>query len=132
MLSLRVITPTGLYRQMSVESFNLKTVEGERTILAHHIPLFAAISPCPLRVRDGAGKVDEYALSGGFLRFENNEALIITDAIEGRDDIDIERAREAYRRARERLEKQDKLTNMKRASLSLQRAINRIRIYEDH
>ncbi len=56
--------------------------------------------------------------------------MILTDAIEGKDDIDIERARQAYRRARERLDKKDVNTNMKRASLALARAINRISVYE--
>ena len=57
------------------------------------------------------------------------EALLLTDAIEGKVEIDLERAKKAYERARARIDKKDTTTNMKRAELSLQRALNRISVH---
>ena len=56
--------------------------------------------------------------------------MILCDAIEGKNEIDIQRAKAAYQRAQQRLEKKDVNTNMKRASLALEKAINRIHVYE--
>ena len=53
------------------------------------------------------------------------------DAIEGKGEIDLERAKKAYERARKRIEKKDSDTDMKRAQLALQRAIIRIHVYEE-
>ena len=64
-----------------------------------------------------------------FVHMENNKALILTDAIEGKGDIDLERAKKAYARARARIDKKDSATNLKRAQLALEKAINRINVY---
>ena len=46
-----------------------------------------------------------FAISGGFLQFNKNEGMILADAIEGKKDIDLERAKKSMERAKERLEK---------------------------
>ena len=65
----------------------------------------------------------------GRRRREDNKAMILTDAIEGKTEIDLERAKRAYERARARIEKKDEVTNLKRAQLALERAVNRINVY---
>lgn len=131
MIHIKIVTPNGMYLEDDIKEFHLTTVEGQRTILSNHAPLFAALVPCPLILRK-EGEEKEYALAGGFLTFGNNEAQIMTDAIEGYDEIDIERARESYERAVRRMQKKDTNTNMRRSELSLARAINRISVYERH
>ena len=44
MIALKIITPLGLYKECEVEAVNVKTVEGERTILSHHVPLVAMLA----------------------------------------------------------------------------------------
>ena len=73
----------------------------------------------------------DYAIAGGLLQFQNNEMRILTDAIEGREEIDIERARRAKERAENRLKKKDSRTNIKRAEVALAKAINRIKVYSE-
>ncbi|MCI7801789.1 MAG: ATP synthase F1 subunit epsilon [Floccifex porci] len=131
MIALRIVTPKGNYASLNVKSIHIKSVEGEMTILSNHIPIFASIVPCELVLECEDGNKNEYALSGGFFHFENNEALLLTDAIEGKGEIDLERAKKAYERARKRLEKKDSNTDMKRAELALQRAIIRIHVSEN-
>lgn len=126
MIHIEIVTPSGLYLEKDVKSVHVKSVEGEMTILPNHMPIVASLVPCRLILNQ-----DEiFAISGGFIHFSENKALLLTDAIEGKSEIDLERAKRAYKRARERLEKKDSNTNMKRAELSLARAINRIHVYE--
>lgn len=129
MIKIRVVTPLGQYLDLDVKSIHVKSVEGEMTILPKHMPLVAALVPCRLKLTDESGKELEYAISGGFIHFGNDEALLLTDAIEGKNEIDLERAKKAYERARARIDKKDEHTNLKRAQLSLQRAINRISVH---
>ncbi|MEY8256422.1 ATP synthase F1 subunit epsilon [Erysipelotrichaceae bacterium 66-17] len=129
MITIRVVTPHGEYLKQEVKSVHVKSVEGEMTILPKHMPIVAALVPCRLKLKDAEDKDLEYAISGGFLQFGNDEAIILTDAIEGKNEIDLERAKRAYARARERLDKKDEGTNLKRAELSLQKAINRISVH---
>lgn len=131
MIHCKIVTPLGVYRDVMVKNIRCTSVEGEMTILPNHMPVFISLKSSPLKFLNEFDKKKEYAVAGGFLYFENNEALFLVDAIEGKGDIDIERARRAYRRARERLEKRDSTTNMKRAELALVRAINRIHVYDD-
>ena len=63
------------------------------------------------------------------LHFQSDQANILTDAIEGRTEIDIERAQRSKERAERRLAKKDSKTNIKRAEIALAKAINRIYVY---
>ncbi len=131
MMQIRIVTPQGVYMEREIQEIHVTTVEGERTILSNHAPLFASLVACPLILRvDGDERY--YAISGGLLQVGNNQVTILTDAIEGTDEIDIERARRALERAQQRIEKKDTNTNMRRSELALARAINRIRVYEHH
>ena len=122
MIAFKVVTPKGEYLKQEVKSIHVKTVVGETTILPNHMPIFASLVPCKLVLKNENDEEEIYAISGGFLQFNKNEGMILADAIEGKKDIDLERAKA-------RLEKKDSNTNLKRAQLSLERAINRIHVY---
>lgn len=128
MIDIKVVTPRGEYLQIQVKSIHLKTVMGEMTLLPNHMPIFASLVPCKMVLRNKDDQIQEYAISGGFLQFDQNKSMILTDAIEGKGEIDLARAQAAYQRARERIDKKDANTNMKRAQLALERAINRISV----
>lgn len=127
MIQIRIITPTGLYLEEEVEAVHVKTVEGERTLLPNHIAIVAVLVPsrCSLKIN---GEYVDYAIAGGMLHMQNNEIRILADSIEGKDEIDVERAMRAKERAEERLAKVDHSTNVKRAQVALSKAINRISV----
>ena len=101
MIHIKIITPQGLYKESDVEAVHLRSVEGEMTILPHHTPLVAMLETCKLRLmNDGVYK--DYALAGGMLHFQDDQANILTDAIEGQEEIDIERAHRSKERAEQR------------------------------
>lgn len=131
MIQIKIITPLGLYMEGNVEAVHLKTVEGERTILSNHIPLVAMLATCKCSLKEN-GVYHDYALAGGMLQMNNNEMRILTDAIEGKEEIDVERARRAKERAEKRLAKKEEQINQKRAEIALAKAINRIKVYGEH
>ena len=53
---------------------------------------------------------------------------ILADAFEGKDEIDVERAKRAKERAEKRLARKDANTSIRRAQVALDRAMNRIRV----
>ena len=131
MIQIKIITPLGLYTEEEIESINLKTVEGYRTILSNHIPLVAMLDTCKCTLKE-KGNTHCYALAGGLLQINDNEMRILTDDIEGKEEIDIERAQRAKQRAEKRLLKSEEDIDLKRAEIALAKAINRIKIYEEH
>ena len=70
----------------------------------------------------------DFAISSGILHLHNDQVSILVDACEGEHEIDLERAQRSAERARKRLEKKDANTSIRRAEVSLQRALNRINI----
>ncbi len=120
MIAFKVVTPKGEYLKQEVKSIHVKTVVGETTILPNHMPIFASLVPCKLVLKNENDEEEIFAISGGFLQFNKNEGMILADAIEGKKKISILSVqKKSMERAKERLEKKDSDTNLKRAQLSL-------------
>lgn len=127
-MHIRVVTPKGAYVDQEVKAIHAKSTEGEFTLFQNHLPVVMALEPCKLILTSPENEKQEFAISGGFLHYANGQAILIVDAIEGKREIDIQRAMAAYRRARARIDKKDTTTNMKRSELALKRAINRLHV----
>jgi F-type H+-transporting ATPase subunit epsilon len=104
-------------------------VEGELGILPHHAPLMTMLLPGELLVRKG-GEEFLMAISGGFLEVRPDRIIVLADAAERAEDIDVARAEEAKRRAEERLKHPTPEVDMARAEASLRRAITRLQVVE--
>ncbi len=129
MLKVQVLTPFGLYHEGEAASVHVTTIEGETTLLPNHIPFAAMLKECPCILQEN-GKEEVYALAGGLLCLSQNQVTILSDAVEKREQIDVERAKRAKQRAQERLANPAADIDVKRAQAALQRALNRIRVYE--
>lgn len=129
MLKVRIITPDGLYLDTEAVQINACSLEGEFGLLSDHMPMVAMLEISKLDlVKTDSSK--EYAVSGGMLQFKDNIATILTDSVEGEDEIDIERAMAAKARAEKRLQAHQSDMNMRRAEIALRKAINRISVKE--
>jgi len=78
--------------------------EGQLGILPNHAPLIAQLSIGELVARAGE---EEYAFAvhGGFIHVLPDEVIVMADVAERVEQIDVERAEEARRRALEMLQK---------------------------
>lgn len=100
--------------------------DGKVGILPNHIPMIKSLIPTITEFIDSEGKKYRAVTSGGVIRVLNNEAVILCEACEWPEDIDIKRAQESKSRSEKRLqEKQD--IDIKRAESSLMRALARIK-----
>ena len=126
---LRIFTLEKKVYEGSVISLIAPGVDGHFGVLAHHVPLIAALKPGKLSVKEKQGDENVYAVSGGFLEVSANSVVLLADAIEQASDIDVHRAEEAKERAARRLGSDLPDIDALRAQAALSRALNRIRVY---
>ena len=69
------------------------------------------------------------AVTGGFVEVRQNKVVVLADAAERAEEIDVERAEEARRRARDRLVAREEV-DLSRAAAGLQRSLARLRAVE--
>ncbi|MCP0885954.1 F0F1 ATP synthase subunit epsilon [Ligilactobacillus sp. WILCCON 0076] len=126
-----IVTPDGSVYENSTSLVVCKTTVGEIGIMPNHIPTLAALAIDRVRVQTTEEKFDEIAVSGGFMEFSDNTLSIVASSAEKREDIDTNRAQRAKERAEKRIEEAKQTHNvdeLRRAEVSLRRAINRISI----
>lgn len=124
---LKIVTPKGTYKEVNIEMLNLRTTSGQIGILANHLPLASAIDISEMNYIEN-GNRHHFAIAGGFVYVGVNDTTIIANAIESPAEIDINRAEEAKKRAKKRLEGKDENTDILRAEVSLRKAITRINV----
>ena len=108
----------------------IPTSDGALGILAHHSNMIAAVVPGELRFQPDDGALRTASVSAGLVKVENNEVLVLVDAAERPEDIDVNRAKRAADEAREALLQQKSRQEYKRAQANLARAISRLRVRE--
>ncbi|HUR29042.1 MAG TPA: ATP synthase F1 subunit epsilon [Planctomycetota bacterium] len=133
-LTLRVITPDRIALDARVESVRLPAVGGSLGILPRHAPMVAALEIGELfYVEKGVRKA--MFVSEGFAEVRSNTVRVVCEAGESPEEIDEARAREAEKRARERIEKRDKtlsegeVFDLPRAEAALRRALTRLSVH---
>lgn len=127
MIHVKIVTPSGLYHTFEASKIHACTAYGECTLLPNHMPIVAMLEISKLTLTVDENEKD-FAISSGILHLNDNQAYILVETIEGKEEIDLERAKRSAERARKRLEKKDDNTSIRRAEVSLQRALNRINI----
>ena len=80
-----------------------RTIDGEVAILARHINYISAISVGRAAVIMEDGSRREAACVGGMLTMVDNYCRMICNTWEWTEEIDVERAKEALKRAEKRL-----------------------------
>ncbi len=104
-------------------------VEGQLGILPHHAPLMTMLQPGDLLIRKD--KEEEFfALSGGFLEVRPDKVIILADACERADEIDLARAEEAKKRAQETMKAAPLSADAAVAEAALRRSIARLKTAE--
>jgi len=104
-------------------------VEGQLAILPHHAPLMTMLQPGDLMIRKD--KEEEYVvISGGFLEVRPDKVIILADACERADEIDIARAEEAKKRAQETMKAAPLTPDAAMAEASLRRSLARLKVAE--
>ncbi len=123
-----IITPSRVFYRGDVEMVRAPGTIGSFQVLPGHLPLMSTLEVGELDIRE-PGKDDRpVALGGGFIEVMRDGVNVIAESAEFSDEIDIARAEEAAKRARERLEGAKADIDRERAELALQRAMNRLHV----
>jgi F-type H+-transporting ATPase subunit epsilon len=130
-LHLEVVTPDKVLVSQDVETVVAPGLMGEFGVLEGHVPFLTGIVPGEVRYT-ASGKTERFAVSGGFAEVSNNKVSVLVNAAEKATEIDLQRARAAMERARDRLAKERGAedTDFLRAEVALKRAIARIKVAE--
>ncbi|MBW2021369.1 MAG: F0F1 ATP synthase subunit epsilon [Deltaproteobacteria bacterium] len=126
---LEVVTPERVVVSQQVETVVAPGSIGEFGVLEGHVPFLTGILPGELRYTT-SGKTEYLAVTTGFAEVSDNKVSVLVDAAEKAQEIDVERARKAMERAKERLSKDRGIPDIDflRAELALKRAIARIKV----
>lgn len=110
------------------ESIVVPTSRGQYGILAHHSHLISAVIPGTLRYQIPGQPARLASVSGGLVKVEDNEVLVLVDTAERPEEIDENRARRAADEAREELLQRRSIQEYRIAQSNLARAISRLRV----
>ncbi len=126
-LTLEIVTPDQSLVTDKVDEVVVPAAEGYLGILPGHTPLLATLAIGELWFRKGARK-SHVAIAGGFVEVQPNRVTILAQVAERAEDIDVERAARAKRRAEERLAQPAGDVEIERAQASLARALIRLQV----
>jgi F-type H+-transporting ATPase subunit epsilon len=104
-------------------------LEGQLGILPHHAPLMTMLQPGELIIKKD-NEETYMAVSGGFLEVRPGKVIILADACERAEEIDLARAEEAKRRAGEIMEAPSPETDSAAAEAALRRSLVRLKVAE--
>jgi F-type H+-transporting ATPase subunit epsilon len=131
MLRLEIITVEGTVFDDNVNMVIAPGSDGVLGILPRHTPLLTSLNYGELEIKKDGEPDQFFAIGGGFLEVRPFNVIVLADAAERAEEIDIERAKTARERAEARLTAaaKDQL-DFSRAEAALQRSIVRLKVAE--
>ena len=125
---LEIVTAERMVFSDNVDEVVAWGVQGQLGILPHHAPLMTMLQAGELLIK--RDKEEEYmAISGGFLEVRPDKVIVLADACERVEEIDIARAEEAKKRAEESLKTAPRVEALA-AEAALRRSLARLKVAE--
>lgn len=125
-IKLKIITPERLFFEGEVDMYavDAKGTTGGFSVYTNHSPLTSEIGYGTISLYEGDTVTRKATLFGGFALVQPYETIILVDAAEWPEEIDLERAMRAKERAEAEMAKSD--ANFELARISLMKATTRI------
>lgn len=132
-MKLQILTPDKIVFDGEVDNVLVPGAAGPFEIMKDHAPILSSLMPGEVRVQVGSKK-SFYAVSGGFLEFHNNLAVVLATTAETPEEIDLKRVAASKKRAEDRLAQAypaaADILDKQRAKRALARALARQRLHE--
>ena len=106
-------------------------IDGEHGILANHEPMVTCLNAGELRFLVD-GDWHYAAVSTGIVEITHDYVVLLADTVEKPEEIDINRANEAKKRAEERLRQKQSIMEYYHTQAALNRAMNRLKVTKRH
>lgn len=129
-LHLEIVT---IERKMFDDHVNMVVApgtEGLLGILPRHAPLITGLTFGELQIKKDGQEDLFFAIGGGFMEVQPDHVVVLADAAERAEEIDVSRAEAARRRAEEFLTKAKEDVDFASAEVALRRSILRIKVAE--
>lgn len=124
-----VITPSKTCFSGMVESITIPGSKGSFQVLFNHAPILSSFEIGRIKIVEQGGNELIFATGGGTVEVMNNKVLILAESFESPEEIDIARAKEAFKRAEDRIKNRNiEKIDEARAEAALQRAIVRLKL----
>ena len=124
--NLTIVTPERCFFTDEIDMVVVNAVEGEMAVLKNRAPIITPLKTGKIKIFNN-GEERIAAVVDGYINVGPYSAIVVTSAAEWPEEIDVERALDAKRRAEETL-KRDKGKDIIQAQLALRRALNRIEV----
>jgi F-type H+-transporting ATPase subunit epsilon len=96
-------------------------------ILPQHAPLITTLSLGELRIKKG-NEEQSILVYGGFMEVRDDKVLVLADSAERAEEVDVERAETARRRAEQSIAGRESTMDLEEAQATLRRANLRLRV----
>lgn len=80
-LALRVLTPAKVVYESLVRSLVAPAWDGRVGVFPDHAPFITVLGQGVLAITDEAGEVSEFTLTGGVMKVEANQVMVLADDI---------------------------------------------------
>jgi len=127
-LRLEIVTPYGLILSEDVDEVTAVGSEGEFGVLPGHVPFITTLKIGMLTYKKG-NEVRYIFVNSGYAEIGSDKVVVLADSAEKSEEIDVERAKAAMKRAEERLKKAEEI-DFARAEQALERASIRVQMAE--
>lgn len=125
-IRLDIVTPDRLVAHDAVTEVTIPGKNGYLGILPGHAPVLTELVPGEL-VYKSAGKAHLLCVTWGFAEVLGDRVIVLSETAEHSEEIDVARAEKARARAEERLKRfDDPQVDMERAREALRRALARL------
>lgn len=130
LFQLKIITPERIFYEGEVSMVEFNTTEGEIGVLKNHIPLTTVIAPGIVTIHEEEEN-KKAVVHAGFAEILEEKVTILAEIAEWPGEIDLDRARAAEDRAKERLNDKTGDWDAARAEYALKKALIRQDILAD-
>jgi len=124
----QILTPEGSIFDDEVSGVKVPGEMGSFEVKTLHANIISSLEVGDILVRKATGEEQYFAVTGGFVEVVDSKLTLLAEAAEPVDEIDVERAKEAKQRAKERLDAEDPEIDKTRARKALERAEDRIKL----
>jgi len=100
----KVVTPERIFLEGEASMVVVPGVEGDIGFLSNHSNLITSIRPGMIKVNDSSEKENSLFVEEGFVKFSNNELLVVAVGVDNEESINAEFINEKINRLTEVLE----------------------------
>jgi len=125
---LEIITPQRQAFSDTVDSVIVPTSNGSIGVLAHHEPLFSALTEGEIKI-DVGQKQYFLAIGGGFMEVTKNKVMILVSRAMHADELNEAEIKKAEASAKQMIANKAKGTDLATAQAMLRRSVLELKIY---